>query len=344
MPASSRTSPSSFCASWRRWMSRSARSVSACELTDTYSPAAIERAPAASPATPARSTSLRVARPAATPITRLAVDTMPSLAPRTAARSHPILCERCSSRSMQQSYMAPTLTRFRSILCPVDFSKQSADALRCAVAIRGGGRVTVLTVIDPLLLAAAGAVYHTRRDFLRRTRVELEEFVSRSVGADGRHVHRVVGQGDAADAILKAAKRLKSDLIVMGTHGMTGVERLFVGSTTEQVLRRVTIPVLAVPRAHPSAGGRRLADQPVARLIAPMVPPPAGRVPNARAGGSMARVRAIAAGLRDKVAVALMERDRMQIAAMDAVMRRGRARPAGGPKRSPRPGAARRRT
>jgi len=240
--------------------------------------------------------------------------------------------------------MAHTAARFRSILCPVDFSEQSADALRCAVAIRGSGRITVLTAIDPLLLAAAGAVYHSRRDLVRRTRVELDEFVSRSVGADARHIACIVAQGDAPDAILKAAKRLKSDLIVMGTHGMTGVERLFVGSTTEQVLRRVTIPVLAVPRAHLSTGGRRLADQPVARLIAPMVTPSVTTARRTGAAGAAARIRAIAAGWRDKAAAALLERDRMQIAALDAVIRGGRARAAGDPTRPRRQGAARRRT
>ena len=80
-------------------LSRSACSVSACELTDTYSPAAIESAPAARPATPATSTALRVASAAATPISRLAVDTMPSLAPNTAARSHPMRLPRCTSRA-----------------------------------------------------------------------------------------------------------------------------------------------------------------------------------------------------------------------------------------------------
>src|SRR5215217_8516909 len=65
----------------------SASSASRCELTETYSPAAIDSAPAASPATPAVTTALVDAPDAATPSTRLAVDTMPSLAPRTAARS-----------------------------------------------------------------------------------------------------------------------------------------------------------------------------------------------------------------------------------------------------------------
>jgi hypothetical protein len=66
--------------------------VSACELTETYSPAAMDMAPAARPATPAVSIAPRPAPAAATPIRRLAVETMPSLAPSTAARSQP---ERC---------------------------------------------------------------------------------------------------------------------------------------------------------------------------------------------------------------------------------------------------------
>jgi len=72
--------------------------VSACECTDTYSPAAIDIAPATSAASAAATTSACVAFAAATPATRLAVDTMPSLAPSTAARSQPIRLVRCRSR------------------------------------------------------------------------------------------------------------------------------------------------------------------------------------------------------------------------------------------------------
>src|SRR3954468_17132198 len=80
-------------------MSRSARSVSACELTETYSPAAIDSAPATKPATPASTTSCCEAAADATPTSRLAVDTMPSLAPSTAARSQPMRSLRWSSVS-----------------------------------------------------------------------------------------------------------------------------------------------------------------------------------------------------------------------------------------------------
>ena len=170
------------------------------------------------------------------------------------------------------------MARFRSILCPADFSAQSGDAIRHAahVARRSGGRLTVLFVYDPLLLAAAAAVYHRRLELVQRTQVELEQFVKRSIGPGAwarGHVGCTVAQGDPADSILRAAKRLRTDLIVMGTHGLSGSERLFFGSTTEQVLRRITAPVLAIPRSEPLGKSRRRAQGAVpaiARVIAPL--------------------------------------------------------------------------
>jgi hypothetical protein len=73
-----------------RSRARSACSVSDCELTDTYSPAAIDMAPGTSPATPAINTSFCVAAAAETPRIKLAVERMPSLAPSTAALNHPM--------------------------------------------------------------------------------------------------------------------------------------------------------------------------------------------------------------------------------------------------------------
>src|SRR5215469_9389416 len=87
---SSSFSDSTLSLSSLRSRARSARSVSDCELTDTYSPVAIDMAPATKPATPATRTAFFVAAAAATPTIKLAVDRMPSLAPNTAARSHPI--------------------------------------------------------------------------------------------------------------------------------------------------------------------------------------------------------------------------------------------------------------
>ncbi|KDR25294.1 hypothetical protein BG60_30380 [Caballeronia zhejiangensis] len=69
--------------------------VSACDETDTYAPVAIDIAPAANPAWPVSTRWPCSACEDATPIIRLAVEIMPSFAPRTAARSHPIALIRC---------------------------------------------------------------------------------------------------------------------------------------------------------------------------------------------------------------------------------------------------------
>jgi len=59
-------------------------------------------------------------------------------------------------------------------------------------------------------------------------------------------VERQVGEGDSAVEILRAAQDLKADLIVMGTHGRTGLGRLLMGSVAEQVVRKAPCPVLTV--------------------------------------------------------------------------------------------------
>src|SRR5436190_13025528 len=97
MAASSACSYSLSAANSPRSRTKSARSVSDWELTETYSPAAIDIAPATKPAMPATRMVLRLDSAAATPKIKLAVETIPSLAPRTAARSHPVRCVKCCS-------------------------------------------------------------------------------------------------------------------------------------------------------------------------------------------------------------------------------------------------------
>jgi len=137
---------------------------------------------------------------------------------------------------------------FRSILCAVDFSVHSRQALQYAAAVakRFRGRVTVLFVNDPLLRAAARQAYGNERPLIEQSGAELVRFVSRALRGSER-MPPIVGAGVPASQILATAKRLRSDLIVIGTQGLSGVQKLIFGSTTEQVLRRTTIPVLAVP-------------------------------------------------------------------------------------------------
>jgi len=138
--------------------------------------------------------------------------------------------------------------RFRSILCPVDFSVHSRQALHYAAAVakRFRGRVTALFVNDPLLIAAARQAYGDERPLIEQSRAELGQFVTRAL-RDSERTPPIVAAGSPASQILATAQRLRSDLIVIGTQGLSGVQKLVFGSTTEQVLRRTTIPVLAVP-------------------------------------------------------------------------------------------------
>jgi nucleotide-binding universal stress UspA family protein len=159
---------------------------------------------------------------------------------------------------------------FRSILCPVDFSPHSRAALRHAVAVAGrsGGQVTALFVSDPLLIAAAAAASYDREALEKASESELRGFVSRIAGpaAKAGRVACSVVQGDAADEIGQAIKRLSAVLEVMSTQGLSGASKWFFGSTTERVLRRATAPVLTVPT--PALRLRLPASWPGTRIVA----------------------------------------------------------------------------
>lgn len=160
---------------------------------------------------------------------------------------------------------------FRSILCPIDFSPQSRKALHYATAVarRVGGRLTVMFVNDPLLLAAAHAAYRGRRRFVDRTNAELARFVKQATHVeDGQEpIEIATSVGNPAEEILRQAKRLRSDLVVMGSHGLSGIRKAFFGSTTEQVLRSARVPVLAIPSSIRSGKAFNIA---FTRVIAPI--------------------------------------------------------------------------
>jgi len=145
----------------------------------------------------------------------------------------------------------------RRILCPLDFSRYSRHALEQAVAIAretGADIVAlhahaiepvtrVVTVGAPIPLEPARLTSADRQAVAR----ELEDF-TRAVDADGLVVATQVVERNPVDAIVETAERWPADLIVVGTHGRTGVERLMLGSVAEKVLRKTSCPVLTVPR------------------------------------------------------------------------------------------------
>jgi nucleotide-binding universal stress UspA family protein len=144
---------------------------------------------------------------------------------------------------------------FRSILCPVDFSAHSAYALRHAAALasRANARLTIAWITDPLM-AQAAVVYVLDPDG-EQALAELREFVTQSLPQGPPLLSEpklTTAMGKPEQEILRVAEEQKADLIVMGTHGVSGYRKMFFGSTTERVLRKTSVPVLAVPA--PMAG------------------------------------------------------------------------------------------
>ncbi len=142
---------------------------------------------------------------------------------------------------------------FRHILVALDGSDCAHKALDLAVnlAKEQGARCTVCTVVDVVRAAASmtfatGDIVNewiaTLNDDARHVeRAAIEKYASSGVAIETR-----VLEGSPAAALIEVAQREGADLIVMGSHGRTGLKRLWLGSVAEAVVQEATVPVLIV--------------------------------------------------------------------------------------------------
>jgi universal stress protein A len=160
------------------------------------------------------------------------------------------------------------------VLCPVDFSDASRVALRyaAAVATHFKGRLTLLTVNDPILSETADL--RLGPDWLKeRSQRELASLVSETFAGRtlaGVEVRYEVATGKAAPEILRVARDAAADLIVMSSHGLSGFRKLFFGATTERVLRETTVPVLVTPATGRGPTSTDEAAALVRRILVPV--------------------------------------------------------------------------
>ncbi len=143
-------------------------------------------------------------------------------------------------------------TPFNRILVPIDFSDYSKAALKFSVefAEKFGAELTLIYVVEPFLYPpdfSMGqiALPAVNLELDKRAEEQLGKLAAAEIG-DRLKVRTVVKSGTPFVEILDYAKTEDIDLIIISTHGHTGVEHLLFGSTTDKVVRKSPCPVLTL--------------------------------------------------------------------------------------------------
>lgn len=144
--------------------------------------------------------------------------------------------------------MAPVMMHLANIVVPLDMSELSLKALRYAVpfAKQFGAKLTLVHVVEmmaytPELPYPPPLPLHKTKEVKKELAKLRDENVPSEVATE-----LIVCHDFASDAIIATARKTKADLIVVSTHGRTGLKHLFLGSTAEKVVRQATCPVLVV--------------------------------------------------------------------------------------------------
>jgi nucleotide-binding universal stress UspA family protein len=143
--------------------------------------------------------------------------------------------------------------QLKRVLCPVDFSDFSVSAYEYALTVAEYYKADLVALHAVELskypyadyVGATGDFVDLSRALCDGGKVKLRDFVKQH-SRRGVEPQLVVDQGNASDLILSFAQEHKVELIVMGTHGRRGFDRLVLGSTTDRVMRRACSPVLVV--------------------------------------------------------------------------------------------------
>lgn len=146
--------------------------------------------------------------------------------------------------------------QFKRILVPLDFSAPSLRTLRLAGewAARFGAEICLLHVVESintigLFGAEPIAALPPPVDYRAQVRAELER-LARAEFPDATAVSVHLRDGSAFDQIASAARELEADLIIIATHGRTGLTHALLGSMAERVVRHAPCPVLTLRRAR----------------------------------------------------------------------------------------------
>jgi len=142
---------------------------------------------------------------------------------------------------------------YKTILVPTDFSDAGAVAWQHAVALANsnGSQIVLLYVVEPMtshygVVGLVPGVKDLEEEHDIASRLKLKEQVQQAE-SEGLSITSRIANGKPWRCVVAVAQEIGADVIVMGTHGRSGLSHDAIGSTAERVVRRAGCPVLAVP-------------------------------------------------------------------------------------------------
>jgi nucleotide-binding universal stress UspA family protein len=159
-----------------------------------------------------------------------------------------------------------------TILHPTDFSRTSAQAFAVATSLARDHRARLVLLHiaeEPAFIDGTGLVPFDPAMYRSELFNKLEQL---AVRAPGIEVETRLAEGNPVSAVLRVAGEIHSDLIVMGTHGWTGLRRFLMGSVAEKVVRQAHCPVLSVcapawPEAAETAPPEEATERPAESAV-----------------------------------------------------------------------------
>jgi nucleotide-binding universal stress UspA family protein len=143
----------------------------------------------------------------------------------------------------------------KNILVPTDFSEQAENALKVAaqLAEKHNAEIYLLHMLELPLHQVDALSQHSDLPeavfFMKLAHKRFDEIMAKDY-LQNVTVHETVEFHQSLDVLIETSKIKQIDLIVMGSHGVSGLKEMFIGSNTEKVVRTSDIPVLVIKNAH----------------------------------------------------------------------------------------------